>query len=238
MKAAHCRNLHLAGVDVVLPVVFCVRGRTALDLGDTVVSFAPGYTDATIAPLAAEWLSRHLRCRFIEGGRGADGNLAAEAFYDKLAREFANDRTFVAMAVSPRRMLPRSLRLDVGGGEADSPAKRRRDSHGHWPAFMTGTEIARWNFRGRMRAYVNPSDAAAAASAQVMFDGLPGGIELAGTGKFTETISRRTERMHEVAGWYGFGALTCSPTDAIATLRREFTESRDRAVETRVAAHA
>jgi hypothetical protein len=234
MKAAQCRNLHLAGIDVVLPAIVRIGGRAA-ERANVVVCFAPFYTEATIAPLAAEWLSQHLHRRFVAGGRGADGNLAAEAFYDKLAPAFGHDRAFVAMLVSPRRMLPRSLQIGGDIGQPAGPGKRQRESPGHWPDFIDGTGFARWNFRGRVRAYVNPSGAAQAGSAQLTFDGLPGGIELIGTG--ADTASRRCERAHEVAAWYGLGALDCSPADAIAALRREFAEARDRGVEARLAAH-
>lgn len=237
MKAAPCGNLHLAGIDVVLPALLCVGGRAA-DHGNIVVSFAPFYTDTTMAPLVAEWLLQHVHCRFVERSRGADGNLAAEAFYDKLARGFANDRAFVAMLVSPRRMLQRSLQLDVGNDQSDTPAKRRWESHGRWPALMNGNELARWHFRGRVRAYVSSSSAAAVVGAQVTFDGLPGGVQMISTGKALDTISKRWERAHEVTAWYGLGALDCSPAEAVAALRCEFAEARDRAVETRVAAHA
>src|SRR5690349_21853679 len=98
---ARAKNLQLAGVELVLPTVLCIEGgqtkgaRTTLTVG-----YAADYVDSIVAPLVAEWLSRNFDGRFSEHGRGGEGDLAAEAFYDKLARHFRRETPFLAAIIS------------------------------------------------------------------------------------------------------------------------------------------
>src|SRR5689334_5564928 len=100
MRNQRGKNLLLAGIELVLPTVLCIDGRPANGGTLVTIGYASGYADTIVAPLAAEWLSRLLHHRFVEHGRGAEGDLAAEAFYDKLAAEFSRERPFLAAIVS------------------------------------------------------------------------------------------------------------------------------------------
>ncbi len=101
MRNQRAKNLQLAGIELVLPTVLCIDsrqskgGRTTLTVG-----YASGYVDTIVAPLVAEWLARHFHGRFSEHGRGAEGDLAAEAFYDILASHFRRETPFLAAIVS------------------------------------------------------------------------------------------------------------------------------------------
>src|SRR5262249_35923699 len=96
MKPLRGKNLQLAGIELVLPTVWCIEGRQFKRARVTLtVGYATGYVDTIVAPLVAEWLSRHFHRRFAEHGRGAEGDLAVEAFYDKLASHFRRETPFL-----------------------------------------------------------------------------------------------------------------------------------------------
>jgi hypothetical protein len=83
MRNYRVKNLQLAGIELVLPTVLCIDGRQSKGGRTTLtVGYATGYVDTIVAPLVAEWLARHFHGRFSEHGRGAEGDLAAEAFYE------------------------------------------------------------------------------------------------------------------------------------------------------------
>src|SRR5262249_56218778 len=123
----------------------CIDGSPGK--GGTLLGSASGYADAIVAPLAAAWLSRIFHRSFVEHGRGADGDLAAEAFYDKVASEFSREEPFLAAIVSARH----AAASDFG---ADGDVLSR---------FMTGAGLVRWTFEGSVRAFLNTRTAPAHA---------------------------------------------------------------------------
>src|SRR5262249_61918586 len=102
------------------------------------------------------------RRRFTEHGRGAEGDLAAEAFYDKLASHFRRETPFLAAIVAPHHN------------------ERHRHSNGDiLLRFMSGGGLARWIFEGAVRAFINSKKKAAPAAVRPV----PGGIGFADTDK-------------------------------------------------------
>jgi hypothetical protein len=224
MKTTRAKNLRLAGVELVLPTVLCIDGRQAKGLRTTItVGYATAYADAIVAPLVAEWLSRHFHRRFTEHGRGAEGDLAAEAFYDKLASHFGREASFLAAIVSP----PEVAALAANAEQAANPYKAHNGSHRHGTGdvlsrFVGGVGLARWTFGGAVRAFVNPKTGAA----QVAFEPLPGGIELASAAKFALPGAKLCKRTNETTAWYGFGVPVSDPADIVLRLRNEISASR------------
>jgi hypothetical protein len=222
MKTMRAKNLQLAGVELVLPTVLCIDGRQAKGARTMItVGYATAYADAIVAPLVAEWLSRHFHRRFTEHGRGAEGDLAAQAFYDKLASHFGREASFLAAIVSPPE-------IPVDGAERAANASRPHNGghrHGTGDAlsrFVGGAGLARWIFGGAVRAFVNPKTGAA----QVAFEPLPGGIELASAEKFDPSGSKLCKRMNEATAWYGFGVPISDPANIVLMLRNEISASR------------
>jgi len=222
MRAARAKNLQLAGVEFVLPTVLCIDGRQAKAGRTTItVGYAAGYADAIVAPLVAEWLSRHFHRRFTEHDRGAEGDLAAEAFYDKLASHFGRKAAFLAAIVSPPEVAPASTE------RAANPSRPHNGGHRHGAGdvlsrFVGGVGLARWTFGGAVRAFVNPKTGAA----QVAFEPLPGGIELASAEKLELSGSKLCKRTNEATAWYGFGVPVSDPADIVLMLRNEISASR------------
>jgi hypothetical protein len=231
MKPSPAKNLQLAGIELVLPTVLCIDGRQFKRARVTLtVGYATGYVDTIVAPLVAEWLSRHFHRRFTEHGRGAEGDLAAEAFYDKLASHFRRETPFLAAIVCPPDVTPA-----LPGDQANS--KPRNGSHRHSDAlsrFMSGAEMARWTFDGAIHAFINPKTGAA----QVAFEPLPGGIEMTTTDKFDPPTTKAARRANEAVAWYGFGVPVSDPADIVLTLRHEISASRHASLHARRAAHA
>ncbi len=218
MKTLRAKNLQLAGVELVLPTVLCIDGRQSKGVHTTLtVGYATGYVDTIVAPLAGEWLSRHFHHRFAEHGRGAEGDLAAEAFYDKLASCCTRRAPFLAAIVSQ----PHDDRLRHGNGDILS-------------RFMSGGGMARWTCDGAVRAFINPRTGAA----QVAFEPLPGGIELASIDTFDLSSTKSCRRTNEAAAWYGFGVPISDPADIVLMLRNEISASRHAHAHARRAAHA
>ncbi len=207
MKTSRAKTLQLAGVELVLPTVLCIDGRHSKGAHTTLtVGYATGYVDTIVAPLAGEWLSRQFHHRFAEQhGRGAEGDLAAEAFYDKLASCFPRQTPFLA-AIVPQ---PHNDRHRHGNGDILS-------------RFMSGGGIARWTCDGAVRAFINPRTGAA----QVAFEPLPGGIELASIDSFALSGTRPCKRTNEATAWYGFGVPISDPADIVLMLRNEISGSR------------
>jgi hypothetical protein len=234
VKTSRAKNLQLAGIELVLPTVLCIDGRQARGARTTLtVGYATGYVDTIVAPLVAEWLSRHFHRRFAEHGRGAEGDLAAEAFYDKLASHFGRDTPFLAAIVcrhDPVLGLGSDQILDVGA------AKLRNGNHRHGDAlsrFISGAGMTRWTFDGTVHAFINPKTGAA----QVAFEPLPGGIELINTNKFDPPSTKLARRSNEAMAWYGFGVPVSDPADIVLTLRNQITASRHAPAPARRAAH-
>jgi len=217
MKTLRGKNLQLAGIELVLPTVLCIDGRRSKGVRTTLtVGYATGYVDTIVAPLAAEWLSRHFHRRFTEHGRGAEGDLAAEAFYDKLASHFRRETPFLAAIVAPHHN------------------ERHRHSNGDiLLRFMSGGGLARWIFEGPIRAFINPKTSAA----QVAFEPLPGGIELANTDKADLPSTKLCKGANEVSAWYGFGVPISDPADIVLMLRKEISAPRHAHAHARRAAH-
>jgi hypothetical protein len=217
MRNQRVKNLQLAGIELVLPTVLCIDGRQSKGGRTTLtVGYATGYVDTIVAPLVAEWLARHFHGRFSEHGRGAEGDLAAEAFYDLLASHFGRETPFLAAIVSH----PHSNRQRHGNGDVLS-------------RFMSGAGLARWTFAGVVRAFVNPKTNAA----QVAFEPLPGGIELANTDKFDLPGTRLCKRANGATAWYGFGVPMRDPADIVLMLRNEISASRHAHAHARRGAH-
>jgi hypothetical protein len=234
MKTSRPKTLQLAGIELVLPTVLRIDGRQARGARTTLtVGYATGYVDTIVAPLVAEWLSRRFRRRFAEHGRGPEGDLAAEAFYDKLASHFRPDTPFLAAIVSRHDPMP-GLGSDqsIGCGSA----KPRNGNHRHADAlsrFISGAGMTRWTFAGTVHAFVNPKTGAA----QVAFEPLPGGIELINTDKL-DPSTKVSGRSNETMAWYGFGVPVSDPADIVLKLRNQITTSRHTSAPARRAAHA
>ena len=193
---------------------------------------AAGYADGMIAPLVGQWLSQHVHRQFVERGRDGAGGLAAEAFYDKLAYNFADGAPFVAALVSRGRTTPGASdgAASLQPGVTNGLSVENSDA---LSSFMNGAEFTRWTFRGRVRAYLSSKT----ATAQVTFGGLPGGIDLLSTDKFASSISRTLERAHDVTAWYGFGVPIGSPAETIMMLRDEIAGPRRAEIELRAVAY-
>jgi len=233
MKNLRAKNLQLAGVELVMPNVLCIDGRAGKGGPTLSIGYATGYVDTIVAPLAAEWLSRQLRRRFSERGRGAEGDLATEAFYDKLACEFARDMPFLAAIVSPHDAAPSGLGIDPTMNAATTKPHDcgpRRVNGDVLSRFLNSAGLVRWTFEGLVHAFINPKTGAA----QVAFEPLPGGIELAGTDKPDSSGTRRCKR-NEAMAWYGFGVPIHDPAELVLMLRNEIAESRH--AQARRAAH-
>lgn len=223
------KNLQLAGIELVLPTVLCIEGgqikgaRTTLTVG-----YAADYVDSIVAPLVAEWLSRNFYGRFGEHGRGAQGDLAAEAFYDKLASHFRRKTPFLAAIVScsgANQPVHSAIRPHNGG-------QRRRNAD-MLSRFMSGVGLARWTFAGRVHAFINPKTGAA----QVAFEPLPGGIEMTKTNKIDLSSGKLCKRTNEATAWYGFGVPLRDPADIVLMLRNEISAARHAHAPARRAAH-
>jgi hypothetical protein len=235
MKTLRAKNLQLAGIELVLPTVLCINGRPAKGARTTVtVGYATGYVDTIVAPLVAEWLSRHFHRRFAEHGRGAEGDLAAEALYDMLASRFGRQTPFLAAIVSSHDVAVRS-----GDQAANSAASKphngcHRDSNGDaLSRFVNGAGLTRWTFDGAVRAFINPRTGAA----QVAFAPLPGGIEFASTDNFDSPSTKICRRTNEATAWYGFGVPISDPADIVLMLRNKISASHHAAAHARRAAH-
>ncbi len=217
MKTLRAKNLQLAGIELVLPTVLFIDGRQSKGARPTLtIGYATGYVDTIIAPLVAEWLSRHFHGRFTEHGRGAEGDLAAEAFYDKLASHFGREAPFLAAIV------------------AQPHKDRQRHANGNvLSRFMSGGGLVRWTCEGPVRAFINPKTSAA----QVAFEPLPGGIELANTDKFDLPTTRLCKRANAATAWYGFGVPISDPADTVLMLRNDISASRHAHAHARRAAH-
>jgi hypothetical protein len=205
MKNHRSKNLHLVGFELTLPTVLCIGrqsrgGRTTLAVG-----YATACADTVVAPLAGEWLARHFRRRFVEHGRGDEGGLAAEALYDKLASLFRPDAPFLAAVVSPplgASPIPGIALESTGAGKAHL------------------AERSRWNCSGRVRAHHNSKT----GIAQVTFDPLPGGIELASADKLAPSGARLFKDAHVISAWWGFGVPIRDPAELVVTLRNSIGE--------------
>jgi hypothetical protein len=215
MRNQRSKNLQLAGIELVLPTVLCIDGRPGKSGALLTIGYASGYADTIVAPLAAEWLSRLLHRRFVEHGRGAEGDLAAEAYYDKLAAEFSRERSFLAAIVSTP---------PAPAGEALS-------------RFKSGGGLVRWAFDGPVRAFMN----ARTAAAQVTFDPLPGGIEFVAADRVDPASTRGGKRANATTAataWYGFGVPLRDPAEIVLMLRNEIAQSRHVHAHAKRAAHA
>jgi hypothetical protein len=208
--------LHLSGIDVLLPALVSIDGRRPDDARKVqiAVSFAEGHVQSVVAALVAHWLEATFHRRFVEDPRGAEGDLATAAFNDKLASGFEDESALAATLVFPRgRSVPRSTDQVSSNGESVRHARRAARGSAFF-RFVNGTELAKWTFRGRVHAHVDP----AAGTVQVAFDELPGSITFVSEPKST-FAARSIARPHKVSAWYGFGTLIRRPDAAIETLR-------------------
>jgi hypothetical protein len=166
---------------------------------------------SVVAALVAHWLEHTFHRRFFENPRGAESDLAAAAFYDKLASGFENESVFAAALLFPRRRsAPRTA-----GPVSSNGAPVRHARRAAFSRFVNGTELAKWSFHGCVRAHVDPST----GTAQVAFDELPGSITFVSEPKSPTHVSRSLARSHEVSAWYGLGTPIRRPDAAIETLR-------------------
>jgi hypothetical protein len=239
MKAWRCDKLHLGGIDVALPALVSIDARHPHSTKRMLIvaGIASGYVDTIVAPLVAQWLALYVHGRFIENGRGATGDLAAEAFYDKLICSFSGDMPFVAALVLPRRAPPRAAATAICVRQAPAVKARggnRRDTlHNALSRFMNGSEFARWKFCGPVRCYLNPR----CGSAQVTFGDMPGGIELIRAHERGAATADAAPQSLELCAWYGFGVATRDPAAAIMTLRNDVREFGHPQIRSRTAEH-
>jgi hypothetical protein len=218
MKTPRSKDVHLAGYELTLPTVLCVDGRQ-LRGGRTTLTMGYGaaYTDTLVASLVGEWLSRHLHRRFVECGRDSEANLATQAFYDKVGSCFGRDRPFLAAVVSSplgAAAISGSAPLRAGIGKAR--VAERRTNGDVLSRFMRGGGLVRWTSSGRVRAHHNPKT----GIAQVTFDPLPGGIELAGADKLAQPAARPFKQAPVIGAWYGFGVPIRDPAELAVLLRK------------------
>jgi hypothetical protein len=239
MKALRYDKLHLGGIDVALPALVSIDARQQRSARRMLIvaGIASGYVDTIVGPLVAQWLALYARGRFVENGRGADGDLAAEAFHDKLTCSFSGDVPFVAALVLPRRAPPRAAAS--ASCLRQTPAVKalhnnRRDTVDNaLSRFMNGSKFARWKFCGAVRCYLNPR----CGSAQVTFGDMPGGIELIRTPERGASMADAVPQSLELCAWYGFGVATRDPAAAIMTLRNDVGEFRHPLIRSRAAGH-
>lgn len=210
MRRMRCKNLHLSGIDVLMPALVSIDGHLPGNARrvQIAMSFAQGRAQNVVAELVAYWLEESYHRSFAEDARSVDGDLAAVAFYDKLRTCFDDDSTLVAALMFPKRLAPAMLDFDLDAAFDNSRRGRI------FSKFLNGSELARWMFSGRVRAYLNP----AADAAQVAFDELPGGIAFESRSK-SRPASWMVEHAHNATAWYGFGNLIRPPAAAIGTLR-------------------
>jgi hypothetical protein len=225
MKTARAKKLQLAGIELVLPTLLCIEGRPGKGAGTRLtIGYANTYVDGIVAPLVAEWLSRHFHGHFSEQGRGTEGDLAAAAFYDKLARDFDRKTPFLAAIISSHGTATARLESDQA---APLPSKPDNDRNRHrngnaLSRFMTGAGLAQWTFAGPAHAFINVK----AGAAQVAFEPLPGGIELTSTEKIDLPSAKRSAWTNEATAWYGFGIPKRDPAEIVLMLRNEIGASR------------
>jgi hypothetical protein len=233
MRNQRGKNLLLAGIELVLPTVLCIDGRPANGGTLVTIGYASGYADTIVAPLAAEWLSRLLHHRFIEHGRGAEGDLAAEAFYDKLAAEFSRKRPFLAAIVSAQHAAGSDRDKDHGANGVRPQESRHRLNGDALARFMAGAGLVRWAFEGSVRAFVNIRTAAA----QVTFEPLPGGVEFIAADNLDSSSAKAGKRANAASAWYGFGVPIRDPADIVMMLRNEIAQSRNVQAHAKRAVH-
>jgi hypothetical protein len=238
MRNQRGKNLQLAGIELVLPTVLCIDARLGKTGTLLTIGYASGYADTIVAPLAAEWLSRLLHRRFVEHGRGAEGDLAAEAYYDKLAAEFSRQRPFLAAIVST----PPATGSEGDAEPGLTDPKPQAQSHHHsryqpngdaLSRFKSGGGLVRWAFEGPVRAFVN----ARTAAAQVAFEPLPGGIEFVAADTIDPASAKAGKRANAATAWYGFGVPVRDPAEIVMMLRNEIAQSRHAHTHTKRAAH-
>ena len=223
MKNHRSKNLHLAGFELTAPTVLCIDGRRSRGGRMTLLmGYVTAYADTIVASLAGEWLSRHLHRRFVEHGRDAEGDLAAQAFYDKLANLFGRDVPFLAAVMSPPLGTSAIPGVALEGGTGKTHLAEHRIDGDVLCRFVRGGGLVRWNCSGRVRAHHNLRT----GIAQVTFDPLPGGIELAGTDKLAQSGARALKQTQVVSAWYGFGVPIRDPTEFVVTLRNAIGELR------------
>jgi hypothetical protein len=218
------RDPHLAGYELTLPTVLYIEsrhfrgGRTSLAMG-----YGAVYSDTFVAALIGEWLSRHLHRRFVECGRDSEANLATQAFYDKLDTYFGRETPFLAALVS----LPLGAAAVSGGasrhaGINNARSAERRTNGDVLSRFMRGGGLVRWTCYGRMRAHHNPKT----GIAQITFDPLPGGIELASADRLARPGARPFKQAHVISAWYGLGVPIRDPADLAGMLRKTIDGTR------------
>jgi hypothetical protein len=218
MKTPRPKDRHLAGYERTLPTVLCVDGRQSRGGRTTLaMGYEATYTDGFIAMLVGEWLSRHFHRRFVECGRDSEANLATQAFYDKLGSCFGQDTPFLAALVSSplgAAALSDSVPLRAGIGKAR--IAERRTNGDVLSRFVRGGGLMRWTCSGRVRAHHNPKS----GIAQVTFDPLPGGIELASPDKLAQSGARPFKQAQVISAWYGFGVPIRDPAELAVMLRK------------------
>lgn len=228
-RVLRCKNLHLSGIDVLLPALVSIDGHHPSNAREVqiAISFARGHVQNIVAGLVAHWLEETYDRRFAEDERSVESDLAATVFYDKLNTCFEDDSTFVAALMFPKHPTPAMPGLDLeaaSADKADSWAARCSRGGRVFSRFVNGSELASWVFSGRVRAYLNRP----AGAVQVAFEELPGGIAFESKSKSIPG-ARFIQRVRQMTAWYGFGSLIRPPTAAIATLRDAIAAKSSRA---------
>ncbi len=210
------KNLQLAGIDVVLPAVVSIEAQEPErpKRMHVIAGFAAEEVDDIIPALVGQWLSHLCHGHFVDNGRGVDGDLAAEAFYDKLASAFSDHAPFVVTLI-PRarnvRLVHRRLPSPLIGGRSSCALEISR----------TGAGLSE-SRNGR---------------AQVTFDEFPGGITLVSRNGFPASIFRVFEQCHDVSAWYGCGVPRRDPAKVIVALRDQVADPRHTAIASRASAY-
>jgi hypothetical protein len=218
MKTPRPKDVHLAGYELTLPTVLRIDGRQSRGGRTTLtIGYGAAYTDTFVPSLVGEWLSRHFHRGFGECGRDSEANLATQAFYDKLGSCFGQETSFLAALVSsPLGAAAISGAAPHRAGIGKARIAERRTNGDVLSRFMRGGGLVRWMCSGRVRAHHNPKT----GIAQVTFDPLPGGIELASADKLVQSGARLFKQVQVISAWYGFGVPIRDPAELAVMLRK------------------
>ena len=234
MKTPRPNDVHFAGYELTLPTVLRIDGRQSRGGRTTLtIGYGATYTDTFIASLVGEWLSRHFHRRFGECGRDSEANLATQAFYDKLSSYFGQETPFLAaLVLSPLGAAAISGAAPLRASIGKARIAERRTNGDVLSRFMRGGGLVRWTCSGRVRAHHNSKT----GIAQVTFDPLPGGIELASADKIVQSGARPFKQAQVISAWYGFGVPIRDPAELAVMLRKTIDAVRH--APARRAAHA
>ena len=206
MKLAYRRHLQHARSDIAGCEIVC------LDLPSSHTGqgaqLLAGFAGKDMSELASQlfmhWLSDHFAREFTESSARGDCSLAFEALRDKLNHNFPKDSGLVAL-------------IGCCDGKPDDPARPFRP--------VAQIEQITLKAQGLAGAILNQNT----GRAQVIFDGLPGTLELTGTAQLPASSSTsrpcaRRSRWTEATVWFGLGLISTSPADIVERLSHSFSD--------------